>query len=547
MQVHDQLVGMDPQQLREFAAGLIEQVARQDEELRCKQLKIDQLTHEMAVLRRWKFAARSEQLHGAQRVLFDETVLADLEAIALEIAALKPKVAPPPKEPPKRAPLPSHLPRVEVRHEPEQTRCRCGCQLQRIGEDVSERLDYTPGVFTVERHIRGKWACAHCQTLIQAPVPAQVIDKGIPTAGLLAQVLVAKFLDHQPLYRQEGIFARAGLAIARSTLAQWVGACGVQLQPLVDALRQALLGRGVLHADETPVAMLAPGTGKTHRAYVWSYGTTQFDSLQAVVYDFVESRAGKHAQAFLGEWSGALVCDDFSGYKGLFRDGVTEAGCMAHARRKFHELWANHQSPLGKEALGFFRLLYDVEELGRDLDAEQRRRLRQLQAKPIADTLREWLALQRQRATAGTALAKALDYSLGRWEALTWYLADGNVPIGRVEKWRGGGRLGLSVDRAFRLRCPSNSAVTPFPLPAHRTGRAAFPHPALFQRIRPSRSASQRGAATNGSVPTARREADRDIGGIPFRVCHVVASTRFVDGARHNRRSGDRFALLGLG
>ena len=429
MQVHDQLTGMDAQQLREFAVGLIEQVSRQDQELRCKQLKIDQLTHEMAVLRRWKFAARSEQLHGEQRLLFDETVLADLEAIALELAALKPKVAPPPKEQPKRAPLPPHLPRVEVRHEPEQTLCRCGCQLQRIGEDVSERLDYAPGVFTVERHIRGKWACAHCQTLIQAPVPAQVIDKGIPTAGLLAQVLVAKFLDHQPLYRQEGIFARAGLAIPRSTLAQWVGACGVQLQPLVDALRQALLGRAVLHADETPVAMLAPGTGKTHRAYVWSYGTTQFDALQAVVYDFVDSRAGKHAQAFLGEWSGTLVCDDFSGYKGLFRDGVTEAGCMAHARRKFHELWANHHSPLGEEALGFFRLLYDVEDFGRDLDAEQRRRLRQLQAKPIADTLREWLALQRQRATAGTAIAKALDYSLGRWEALTRYLADGNVPI----------------------------------------------------------------------------------------------------------------------
>ena len=139
---------------------------------------------------------------------------------------------------------------------------------------MAEKLDYVPGVFTVERHVRGKWVCAKCQTLVQAPVPAHIIDKGIPTTGLLAQVLVAKYADHLPLYRQEGIFGRAGLAIARSTLAAWVGQCGVHLQPLVDALKAELLTRGVLHADETPVAMLKPGNGKTHRAYLWSYCTT---------------------------------------------------------------------------------------------------------------------------------------------------------------------------------------------------------------------------------------------------------------------------------
>ncbi len=195
----------------------------------------------------------SEQLHGEQRSLLDETIDADLEAIAAELATLRsPERTPPAKDKPKRSPLPAHLPRVEVRHEPERTVCSCGCAMKRIGEDVSEKLDYTPGVFQVERHIRGKWACAKCQTLMQAPVPAQVIDKGLPTAGLLAQVLVAKYADHQPLYRQEGVFERAGLALPRSTLAQWVGACGVRLQPLVDALRAVLLERSVLHADETP-------------------------------------------------------------------------------------------------------------------------------------------------------------------------------------------------------------------------------------------------------------------------------------------------------
>jgi len=262
MQVHDQLAGMDAQQLREFAARLIETLASKDSELRYKQLKIDQLTHEMAALKRWKFAARSEQLHGAQGSLLEETIDADLEAIDAELAALRSTTpAQLPKEQPRRTPLPSHLPRIEVRHEPEQTVCPCGCAMKRIGEDVSEKLDYTPGVFQVERHIRGKWACAKCQTLLQAPVPAQVIDKGLPTAGLLAQVLVAKYADHAPLYRQEGIFARAGLALPRSTLAQWVGICGVRLRPLVDALKATLLERSVLHADETPVAMLVPGKG----------------------------------------------------------------------------------------------------------------------------------------------------------------------------------------------------------------------------------------------------------------------------------------------
>lgn len=421
---------MDAQQLRDFAAELIDQVARQDGELRRRELKIAQLTHEMAVMRRWKFAARSEQLHGEQRHLFEEAIDADLEAIGRELTALAPGAA---KESatqaPRRASLPAHLPRIDIRHEPEHTVCGCGCQMKRIGEDVSEKLDYTPGVFHVERHIRGKWACAQCQTLMQAPVPAQVIDKGIPTAGLLAQVLVAKYADHQPLYRQEAIFGRAGLALPRSTLAQWVGVCGVALQPLVEALKAVLLTRPVLHADETPVAMLKPGHGKTHRAYLWSYATTQFDALRAVVYDFAETRGGRHAQAFLGDWRGKLVCDDYAGYKALFADGITEIGCMAHARRRFHDLWANHQSSLAGEALKLYGGLYEVERDLQEVDADQRYRIRQLRSRPIADALRQWLILHRQKVPDGSATAKAIDYSLHRWAALIRYLDDGSLPI----------------------------------------------------------------------------------------------------------------------
>lgn len=418
---------LDAQQLRDVVRTLIVDV-------KFKQTTIDKLTHEMAVLKRLKFAAKSEAFNAEQKSLLEETIDTDLAALAAEIE----QTAPPPrarddKQKPKRQPLPETLPRRAIHHEPENTTCACGCQMKRIGQDVAEKLDYVPGVFTVERHIRGKWVCAHCETLIQAPVPAHVIDKGLATAGLLAQVLVAKYADHLPLYRQEGIFERAGLAIARSTLAQWVGQCGVQLQPLADALRTELLRHSVLHADETPVAMLKPGNGKTHRAYLWSYCTTTYNDTKAVVFDFADSRAGQHARDFLGlpsedGWSGYLVCDDFSGYKACFEMGAREAGCLAHARRKFHELWANHQSTIGEQALKFFAQLYEVERVVHELDVQQRRRIRQERSRPVADALHLWLTQQRQKVPEGTATIRAIDYSLKRWIALTRYIDDGNLP-----------------------------------------------------------------------------------------------------------------------
>jgi len=312
-QQHDLRMAL-PTNLHELDADALRRLLiAQDRELIWRQTKIDQLTHELALHKRWRFGVKTERLSAEQAQLFEETVEADLAAMTEELERLSGKLASA-KGQPKRKPLPPELPRTEIRHEPDSTTCACGCQMKRIGEDVAEKLDYTPGTFSVERHIRGKWVCGECETLVQAPVPAHVIDKGLPTAGLLAQVLVAKYQDHLPLYRQEGIFGRAGLAIPQSTLAQWVGQMGVQLQPLVDALKAELLAFPVLHADETPVAMLDPGAGKTHRAYLWSYSIGAHDPVRAVIYDFAESRAGKHAQDFLGDWRGTLVCDDYSGY-----------------------------------------------------------------------------------------------------------------------------------------------------------------------------------------------------------------------------------------
>ena len=431
----DLLDTLDPEQLREALRVARAEMARKDEALHFKQTVIDKLTHENAVLKRLKFAAKSEAYSAEQKSLLEETLDMDLAAVAAEIEALQPGAKPADeKKQPKRAPLPPHLPRREIRHEPENTTCGCGQAMRRIGEDVAEKLDYQPGVFTVERHVRGKWVCGCCEKLVQAPVAPHVIDKGLPTAGLLAQVLVAKYLDHLPLYRQEAIFERAGHAITRSTLAQWVGECGVQLQPLVDALSAELLRQGVLHADETPVAMLKPGHGKTHHAYLWSYCTTQFNPVKAVVFDFADSRGGHHARAFLGlpgeqGWRGKLVCDDFSGYKACFELGVTEAGCMAHARRKFHELWANHGSQVGEQALKFFGQLYDAERDVAGSDAHDRRAARRQRSRLVADALHQWLSQQRQKVPDGSATARAIDYSLNRWAALTRYIDDGDLPI----------------------------------------------------------------------------------------------------------------------
>jgi len=428
---------LPPEQLRALAAQLMQRVESLDQKVETMgkkihrdQTLIEKLTHEIAQLKRFKFAKRSEQLSPDQVSLLDDLIDTDIAAIEAELEALKPaRASTEVRQKPKRTALPPQFPRTLIHHEPDNSHCQCGCVLKRIGEDVSEKLDYTPGVFTVERHIRGKWVCDQCETLIQAPVPAQIIDKGIPTAGLLAHVMIAKFADHLPLYRQESIFGRAGLVIARSTLAQWVGNCGVQLQPLVDALRDAVLAQHVIHADETPVSMLAPGEKKTHRAYVWAYATSQFSDVAAVVYDFSPSRAGEHARNFLQDWKGKLVCDDFGGYKASFELGVTEIGCMAHARRKFFELHATNKSQLAEQALRYIQLLYEIEHEVRDLEPDLRRRIRQEKAVPVMDALHAWMITQRLLVHDGSAISKALDYSLKRWTALSRYLDDGAVPI----------------------------------------------------------------------------------------------------------------------
>tara|TARA_Y100000782_G_scaffold89851_1_gene98049 strand:- start:343 stop:1680 length:1338 start_codon:yes stop_codon:yes gene_type:complete len=366
------LTQLSPDQLRHLAATLMTQVEEKEKALRHSEQVNQKLTYEMALLKRHAFGKRSEQLNVLQISLLEEGVDADIAAIETELEELHLTAATPvARKTPKRTPLPPELPRTEIHHDPENDHCRCGCQLRRIGEEISEKLDYTPGVFHVERHIRGKW----------------------------------------------------------------VGTCGVRLQPLIDALREVLLNEPVLHADETPVPMLAPGKKKTHRAYLWAYATTPYAGLKAVIYDFSEGRGGQHARDFLGKWRGKLVCDDYSGYKQSFANGVTEIGCMAHARRKFVDLHVAGKSQIAGQAIELIGQLYQVEREVQSLSAEERQRLRETKAKPIADALHRWMLAHREKVPNGSATAKALDYSLKRWAALTRYLDDGALPIdnNRVE------------------------------------------------------------------------------------------------------------------
>ena len=416
-----------------------EQAVRHAQEMKFKDAKLERVTFELARLKAWKFGAKTERMNAEQRQMFEDTAAEDEASLEAQLLALQgtcEQSAPAPadnKRKPRRQPLPEHLRRVEHRHEPENTTCPtvgCGQAMVRIGEDVSERLDIVPAEFFVQRHVRGKWACKCCQVLVQESVAPQIIDKGMPTSGLLAHTLVSRFVDHLPYYRQEQINARAGVHTPRSTLAAWSGAAGASLQPLFDAHRAFVLGAQVLHADETPVRMLDPGAGKTAKAYVWAYARGEHDATPGVVYDFCTGRGAKYPMAFLGGWSGTITCDDYKGYDAVFRvEGRTEAGCLAHARRKFDELAKANASDVAMQAVQRMAGLYRIEKEARGMTAPDRLILRQLRSQPLWKELHVWLQLERTRVADGSSIAAAIDYSLKRWEALGRFLHDGTVSI----------------------------------------------------------------------------------------------------------------------
>ncbi|WP_271192645.1 IS66 family transposase [Agromyces luteolus] len=417
-----------------LVAGVQDMLRQLQQQVQSLELKNQKLVLELAHLKRLRFGVRSEALSAEQRMLFEDDAEQDLAAVQAELDAAAPAPQDTTRKPRARAgrqPLPAHLERIDVRHEPESCNCgQCRRELVKIGEDISEQLDVEPARFFVIRHIRPQYACRSCETVQAAPVAPAVIDGGVAAPGLLAWVAISKYLDHLPLYRIEQIAARQQVPLARSTLSEWIGRLGVALQPLADRLADKLRERGSLHADETPVQQLDPGKGKTRRAYLWSYRSNDLEGgPPLVVFDYQTSRSGQHARDFLAGWRGHLIVDDYSGYKALFRQGVLEQACWAHARRNFFELQSAGKHPVAEEALQRIGRLYAVEAEGQALDIEQRQALRAERSLPALQAMHGWLLGLRPNVANGGGLAKAIDYVLRRWPSFAGYAETGHLPI----------------------------------------------------------------------------------------------------------------------
>jgi len=263
-----------------------------------------------------------------------------------------------------------------------------------------------------------------------APIPPAVIDGGLAAPGLLAWVAASKYLDHLPLYRIEQIVARQGVPLARSTLTQWIGRIGVALQPLAEWLGELLRQRTCLHADETPVRQLDPGSGKTRQSYLWAYRSgTWEDGPPIVVFDYQPSRAGAHARAFLRDWCGHLMVDDYAGYKALFAQGPTELACLAHIWHKFFDLHAANGSPVAEEALRRIAQLYAIEQDAAGMQPAGRLIKRQEHAVPALAAMHAWLLTTQRSVAVGSGTGKAIEHALKRWTALERYASSGTLPI----------------------------------------------------------------------------------------------------------------------
>jgi transposase len=429
----------DPQALKTLIGELSGRLERTEAELAAKhqaigslQQHIEHLQLQIAVLRRARFGRRSERLDRELAQL--ELALEALqEAQAEAIAESEP--APRPPRRPARRPLPEHLPRETQTLPPSETACpACGGALKALGEDVTEVLEYVPASFKVIRIIRPKRACACCDAIVQAPAPSRPIERGVAGPGLLAHVLVAKYADHLPLYRQSAIYAREGVELARSTLAQWVGGAHVLLRPLVAALRAYVLGAEKLHGDDTPIPVLAPGTGQTATGRLWTYVRDDrpagSEAAPAVWFAYSPDRKGAHPQGHLQRFEGILQADAYAGFEALYADGrVVPAACWAHVRRKFYEIAQAHASPLAREALERIAALYAIESEIRGQPPETRRAVRQVRAGPLLDDLHRWLEETLRGLSRKSALAAAIGYALKLWPALTRYRDDGRIEI----------------------------------------------------------------------------------------------------------------------
>jgi transposase len=436
-ELSSQLAARD-EELRRLEAELESQrkiLSEQSQELRSGSEQIEHLRLVIEKLRRMMFGAKSEKIVLQLEQL--EFHLEELESSQAEMEAAVERVRPAdePKTRPRRKPLPEHLPREVITHLPHGDCCPdCGAHLRQFGEDVAEQLEYIPESFKVIRHVRPKFACSGCDRVVEAPAPSRPIERGVVGPGLLAHVLVSKFADHLPLYRQSEIYARQGVEIERSTLAGWVGTASDLLSPLVSAIQKHVLAGNKLHADDTPMPVLAPGNGKTKTGRLWTYVRDDRpageDTAPAVWFAYSEDRKGEHPRQHLKNFKGGLQADAYAGFHHLYGDGaIYEVACWAHARRKFHEIHVIHASPTTTEALARIGALYAIEDEIRGKPTDVRLNIRQTRARPLLEELRKWMEKVLRSLSAKSETATAIRYALSRWRALTRYTNDGLLEI----------------------------------------------------------------------------------------------------------------------
>ncbi|MGH1352080.1 MAG: IS66 family transposase [Methyloligellaceae bacterium] len=431
---------IDPDQLPDDIEALRALVVAQNEKLvrlQHVELQNEKLKFELARLRRMKFGRSSEKLDreiAQLELLLEENETSLSDAPEVELPTISEDT--PDKEQPKRKPLPENLPREEEIHEPESTVCcsACGGKLGNLGEDVTEELEYVPGHFKVIRYIRPKYSCRSCETITQAPMPSRPIERGRPGAGLLAHVLISKYCDHLPLYRQSQIYAREGMEIERSTMADWIGKVCWLIRPLAEKLEELAMQSGKLHADDTPVPVLSPGKGKTKTGRFWVYVRDDrpygSEEPPIAIFRYSPDRKGKRPREHLQNFKGFLQADGYAGFNELYETkAIEEVACWAHVRRKFHDIFEAHKSELAKEALGQIGRLYKIEELVRRLSPEQRQSVREEQSGPLLEQFKSWSTETLSRVSGKSPLAQAIRYALSRWEALTRYTDHGHLEI----------------------------------------------------------------------------------------------------------------------
>ena len=398
-------------------------------ELKNRDLKIADLKHQLAGHNRHRFGSTSESLDQLQLFVENEEITSASDETDIPEAEVSE-----PKNRPKRKPLPEHLERKEQVLSPGDNCTKCAGSLKTLGEDVTEELEYVPGRFIVNRIIRPRMACSCCEAVLQAPMPSRPIERGRPGPGLLAHVLVSKYCDHLPLYRQSQIYEREGINLDRSTMADWVGKSTALLEPLADAIGKHVRQGQALFADDTPVKLLSPGNKRTKTARIWAYVRDERpwkgSAPPGAWYQFTIDRKGEHPVSHLLDYKGWVHADGYTGFNGLFgEDKASEVACMAHIRRKFVDVQQSQGSAIAEEAIKRIARLYGIEKEARGHSPQERVVLRQKKAKPIFDDLETWLHMQLPKISGKSPLARAIRYALSRMSKTRPYLDNGFLEL----------------------------------------------------------------------------------------------------------------------